>query len=237
MFIFAFAMTTATITETLLQYDLGPGVEAFSTRRDCVLPYPVIEAHQVHGFRVAVIDRPGVRKEELSGYDALMTALPGVAVGVHTADCVPILLYNRQRRVVAAIHSGWKGTVQRISQKVLFEMKQCYGSRPEEIRAAIGPAIGPASFQVGEEVVQFFKEQGFPLEDIWYFKPGRSGVPMADGHHLDLFKANRWLLEEAGVPAANIQECGIDSYTDESFFSARREGLSTGRTISFIRLV
>ena len=60
---------------------------------------------------------------------------------------------------------------------------------------------------------------------------------MADGHHLDLFKANRWLLEEAGVPAANIQECGIDSYTDESFFSARREGLSTGRTISFIRLV
>ncbi len=230
-------MTTATITETLLQYDLGPGVEAFSTRRDCVLPYPVIEAHQVHGFRVAVIDRPGVRKEELNGYDALMTALPGVAVGVHTADCVPILLYNRQRRVVAAIHSGWKGTVQRISQKVLFEMKQRYGSRPEEIRAAIGPAIGPASFQVGEEVVQFFKEQGFPLEDIWYFKPGRSGVPMADGHHLDLFKANRWLLEEAGVPAANIQECGIDSYTDESFFSARREGLSTGRTISFIRLV
>ena len=102
---------------------------------------------------------------------------------------------------------------------------------------AIGPAIGPASFQVGEEVVQFFKEQGFPLEEIWHFQPGRSGVPMADGHHLDLFKANRWLLEEAGVPAANIQSCGIDSYTDETFFSARREGLSCGRTISFIRLV
>ena len=226
-----------TTSETLLRYDLGPGVEAFSTRRDSVLPYPVVECHQVHGFRVALVDRPGMRKEELNGYDALVTSLPGCAVGIHTADCVPILMYNPQRRVVAAVHSGWKGTVQRISQKVLFVLKQHYGSRPEEVRVAIGPAIGPASFQVGEEVVQFFKEQGFPLEEIWHFQPGRSGVPMADGHHLDLFKANRWLLEEAGVPAANIQSCGIDSYTDETFFSARREGLSCGRTISFIRLV
>ncbi len=226
-----------TTSETLLSYDLGPGAEAFSTRRDSVLPCPVIQGHQVHGFRVGLVDRPGMSKDELSGYDALVTALPGVAVGVHTADCVPILLYNPQRRVVAAIHSGWKGTVQRISQKVLFVLKQEFGSRPEEIRAAIGPAIGPDSFQVGEEVVQFFKEQGFPLDDIWSFRPGRSGIPMADGHHLDLFKANRWLLEEAGVPEANIQVAGIDSYTDTTFFSARREGLSCGRTISAIRLV
>lgn len=226
-----------TTTETLLRYDLGPGAEAFSTHRDSVLPYPVIQGHQVHGFRVGVVDRPDMRKEEFNGYDALVTGLPGVAIGVHTADCVPILLYNPQRRVVAAVHSGWKGTVQRIAQKVLFVMKQEFGSRPEEVRAAIGPAIGPASFQVGEEVVQFFKEQGFPLDDIWTFTPGRSGIPMADGHHLDLFKANRWLLEEAGVPAAAIQVAGIDSYTDDTFFSARREGLSTGRTISCIRLV
>ena len=225
-----------TTESTLLQYDLGPGVEAFSTRRDSELPCPVIQAHQVHGFRVAVVDRPDTRKEELQGYDALVTALPGCAIGVHTADCVPILMYDPQHRVVAAVHSGWKGTVQRISQKVLFVMKQTFGCRPEGIRAAIGPAIGPASFQVGEEVVQFFKEQGFPLDDIWTFNPGYTGVPMADGHHLDLFKANRWLLEEAGVPAAAIQVAGIDSYLDQTFFSARREGISCGRTISFIRL-
>ena len=223
--------------DTLLSYDLGTGVEAFSTRRDSVLPYPVIQGHQVHGFRVGIVDRPDMRKEAFDGYDALVTGLSGVAIGVHTADCVPILLYNPQRRAVAAIHSGWKGTVQRISQKVLFVMKQEFGSRPEEVRAAIGPAIGPARFQVGEEVVQFFKEQGFPLDDIWTFSPGRSGVPMADGHHLDLFKANRWLLEEAGVPASAIQVSGIDSYTDVEFFSARREGISCGRTISAIRLV
>ena len=226
-----------TTSNTLLTYDLGPGVEAHSTRRDSALPYPVIQTHQVHGFRVAVVSRPDIPQDALCGYDALVTGLPGCAIGVHTADCVPILIYNPVRRAVAAVHSGWKGTVQRIPQKVLFVMKQEFGSRPEELRAVIGPAIGPDSFQVGEEVVQFFKEQGFPLDDIWYFRPGRSGIPMADGHHIDLFRANRWLLEEAGVPASSIQVCGIDSYTDPSFFSARREGPTCGRTISFIRLV
>ena len=226
-----------TSDSTLLQYDLGPGVEACSTRRESVLPFPVVQAHQVHGFRVAVVDRPDITRDALGDYDALVTGVPGCAVGVHTADCVPILIYNPVRRVVAAVHSGWKGTVQRISQKVLFVMKQEFGSRPEELRVAIGPAIGPDSFQVGEEVVQFFKEQGFPLEEIWHFRPGRSGIPMADGHHIDLFKANRWLLEEAGVPASAISVCGLDSYTDPSFFSARREGLSCGRTISCIRLI
>ena len=226
-----------TSDSTLLQYDLGPGAEACSTRRESVLPFPVVQAHQVHGFRVAVVDRPDITRDALGDYDALVTGVPGCAVGVHTADCVPILIYNPVRRVVAAVHSGWKGTVQRISQKVLFVMKQEFGSRPEELRVAIGPAIGPDSFQVGEEVVQFFKEQGFPLEEIWHFRPGRSGIPMADGHHIDLFKANRWLLEEAGVPASAISVCGIDSYTDPTFFSARREGLSCGRTISCIRLI
>ena len=220
----------------LLAYDLGPGVEAFSTRRDAVLPYPVVQGHQVHGDRIALVDRPDLTREDLEGYDAFVCALPGVAFGVRTADCVPVLLYDPRRRVVAAIHSGWKGTVQRISQKVLFVMKSEFGSQPEDIRAVLGPAIGPDSFQVGEEVVQFFKEQGFPLDDIWTFHPGCSGVPMADGHHIDLFKANRWLLEEAGVPASAISEAGIDSYLDQTFFSARREGISCGRTVSAIRL-
>ena len=156
---------------------------------------------------------------------------------MRTADCVPILLYDPECRVVAAIHSGWKGTVQRISQKTLFLMKQEFGCCPENIRAALGPAIGPASFQVGEEVVQFFKEQNFPLDEIWSFRPGFSSVPMVDGHHIDLFKANRWLLEEAGVPAACIQVAGIDSYTDPAFYSARNEGMDCGRTISSIKLV
>ena len=224
------------MTDSLLRYDLGEGAEAFTTRRESVLPYPVIQGHQVHGSRVAVIDRQWMNREELEGYDAFVTNLPGVALGARTADCVPVLLYDPLHRAVAAVHAGWKGTVLHISQLAIEVMVRQYGCDPSVMKAVIGPAIGPDSFQVGEEVVQFFKEQGFPLDDIWTFNPGYTGVPMADGHHIDLFKANRWLLEEAGVPAANIKVAGIDSYLDQTFFSARREGISCGRTVSVIRL-
>ena len=95
------------------------GVEAFYTEREAVLPYPVIQGHQVHGSRVAIVDRPGMTREELEGYDAFVTNLPGVAIGVRTADCVPVLLYDPVERVVAAVHAGWKGTVLHISKGAL----------------------------------------------------------------------------------------------------------------------
>lgn len=221
----------------LLKYDLGEGVEAFSTQRDASLPYPVIQGHQIHESRVAVIDRPGMTREELEGYDAFITKLPGVAIGVRTADCVPVLLYDPEKRVVAAIHAGWKGTVLHISQCAINVMVQDFKCRPESIRAAIGPAIGPDSFQVGEEVASRFKEAGFPVDDIWSFRGPGDGRPMSGGHHIDLFKANRWLLEQAGILSENIHECGIDTYTTEAFFSARREGVECGRIINAIMLV
>ena len=223
--------------DKLLNYNLGPGVEAFSTRRDSVLPYEVIQGHQVHGARIAVVDRPGLTREDLEGYDAFVTALSGVAIGVRTADCVPILLYDEKRKVVAAVHSGWKGTVQRIAQKVILFLSQKFGCKPEDIRAAIGPCIASESFQVGEEVVGYFKEQGFPLEDIWTFRSGHPEIPMHDGHHIDLVKANEWLLEACGVSWGNIITAGIDTYTDTSFFSARREGVGCGRIINAIKMI
>ncbi len=221
----------------LLKYDLGPGAEAFSTRRDAELPYPVIQGRQVHDSRVAVIDRPDLSGEDLDGYDAFITNLQRVAIGVRTADCVPVLLYDPTKRVVAAIHAGWKGTVMHISQKAINVMAQRYRCRPEDLRAVIGPGIGPDSFQVGEEVAEHFKKAGFPIERIWSFRGHGDGTPMSGGHHIDLFEANRWLLEDAGVPSAGIQVTGIDTYTDESFFSARREGVRCGRIINAIRLV
>ena len=221
----------------LLAYDLGSGVEAFSSRREGMLPYPVICGHQVHGTEVAVVDRPDLTREDLEGYDALITALPRVAVGVRTADCVPVLLYDPVKRVVAAIHSGWKGTVQKISQKALAILTEQFGCRPADIRAAIGPCIGVESFQVGEEVVARFREQGFPMEDIWCFASGHPEIPMHDGHHIDLVRANRWLLTESGILPGNIQVAGIDTYRDTSFFSARREGIACGRTINAIKMI
>lgn len=221
----------------LLKYDLGAGVESFSTQRDAVLPYPVIQGHQVHDCKVAIMDRPEMTREELEGYDAFVTNLSGVAIGVRTADCVPVLLFDPVKRVVAAIHAGWKGTVLHISEKAVSAMVQKFGCNPADMRAAIGPGIGPDSFQVGEEVAEHFKNADFPIEEIWSFRGPGDGTPMSGGHHIDLFKANRWLLEQAGVHAENIQVCGIDTYTTEAYFSARREGVQCGRIINSIKLV
>ena len=220
-----------------LTYSLGPGVEAFTTRRDSVLPYPVIQGHQVHGSRIAVIDRPDMTREDLEGYDAFVTNLPGVAIGVRTADCVPVLLYDPVHRVIAAVHSGWKGTVLMISQSTVTFLGERFGTDPADLQAVIGPAIGPKSFQVGEEVAEKFRDAGFPMPLIWSFEGPGDGTPMSGGHHIDLFLANRWLLEACGLSPKNIRIHAIDTYRDLSFFSARREGVQCGRNINAIRMV
>lgn len=221
----------------LLTHHLDAHAESFSTRRDSFLPYPVITGHQVHGIKVAVVERPDMTRDDLEGYDALVTNLRGIAIGVRTADCVPILLFDPDKSVIAAVHSGWKGTVQRIVQKAIYTMKSQFGTEGKDLKAILGPSIGPDSFQVGEDVVKYFKEQGFPLDKIWFFNEGKGESPMYHGHHIDLIKANTWLLEQAGVATENIQACGIDTYTDDSFFSARREGVECGRIINAIKLL
>jgi len=108
--------------------------------------------------------------------------------------------------------------------------------KPENLRAVIGPGIAADSFQVGAEVVEMFAAAGFPMDRI-YSHRDESLPGMAGGHHIDLFEANRWLLIESGVPENNILVTGIDTYTEPSLFSARREGPSTGRIISAIKIL
>jgi copper oxidase (laccase) domain-containing protein len=115
-------------------------------------------------------------------------------------------------------------------------MGQEFCSRPENLLAVIGPSIGPDSFQVGEEVAEKFKEAGFPMDEIWSFRGPGDGSPMSGGHHIDLWKANRWLLERLGIPPESIQIVGIDTFTTPSLFSARREGVACGRIINSIML-
>ena len=229
-------MNTGISYSDLLHYDMGKGVEAFSIRRDSDLPYPVVTGHQVHDTRIAVIDSQETTREDLEGYDAFVTDKAGIAIGVRTADCVPVLLYDPDKQVVAAVHAGWKGTVQRITQKTVVFMQQRFRTDPANVKAVLGPSISPDSFQVGEEVVRYFKEQGFPLDKIWFFNEVEGSSEMYHGHHIDLWKANQWLLEQSGVLKDNIQVCGIDTYTDPSFYSARREGVNCGRIISAIKL-
>ena len=144
----------------LLRYEIAPEVTAFSPLRDAVLPMRVVQAHQVHGDRVAVVTSADTTREELEGYDALVTDVPGVAIGARTADCIPVLMYDPVHRAVAAVHSGWKGTVLKIAAKALSVMASKYGTRAADILAVIGPGIGPDSFQVGPEVTEAFLAAG-----------------------------------------------------------------------------
>ena len=235
-FFITFVIVNIQVMDGLLSYSMGSGVEAFSSMRDAVLPYHVVTGHQVHGTKIAVITDPEVGRDDLDGYDAFITNLKGCAIGVRTADCIPVLLYDPKNAAVAAIHSGWKGTLNRISQKTIFKMKELFGTVPANLKAVIGPGICRKCFQVGEEVVNYFKGNGIDIEPI-YFWDGPKQEGMKGGHHLDLIEENRLLLVECGVPADSIQVSGICTYEDTRFYSARREGRECGRIINSIKLL
>lgn len=221
----------------LLIYNIGDGAQAFTAGRDAVLPCHVIQPHQTHSVNVIRIDNPEMTREQLDGVDALITDLQDVAIGVRTADCIPVLLYDPVRRAIGAAHSGWRGTVNMIAKKTIVEMVRLFGCSPSNISAVIGPGIGFDSFQVGEEVALVFKESGFPVDRIWAFRGARAENSMEGGHHIDLKECVRISLVDCGVPADNIQVSDIDTYIDDRFYSARREGIQTGRNINAIKMV
>lgn len=222
-----------------MKYNIADNVTAFSTERDEELPFYVVQPHQVHGCVIREVTDPMTTRDELEGVDALITNVPGVAISVRTADCIPVLMYDPVHKAVAAVHDGWRGTVQRLSQKVIAFMHDRYGTCAADVLAVIGPGIGPDSFQVGQEVVDEFAAAGFPMAEILSDRGPKAPTasdPMAGGLHIDLWRANEWLLQEAGV--SDIQVAGICTYkNNDRFFSARREGTKCGRIINCIKLL
>ena len=222
----------------LITYSIHPDVCAMTIGRDEALPCPVIQMRQVHDVRVAVVDRLDFTPDQLDGYDAVITNLSGIAIGVRSADCIPILLYDPIHKAVAAVHSGWRGTVARILTNVIDRMSSTYGTEPSDLLAVIGPGICADCFQVGEEVALKFKEAGFNLDAIWSFRGPKNGNSMEGGHHIDLKEACRQTLTECGVKEDNIQVTSLCTYEDnELLYSARKEGLECGRNISFISIL
>lgn len=220
----------------LLHYTINPQVTAFSTERDATLPFTVVQSHQVHGTEIAVVRSPLTTREELEGIDGLMTDVPGCAIGVRTADCIPVLLFDAAHHAVSAVHAGWRGTVAGITAKAVRLMAEQYGTCAADIWAVIGPGIGPDSFQVGDEVVEAFRQAHFPMNDIHTFRGPRIEGAMQGGHHIDLWKANHWLLSQSGVDENHIQVAGICTYEhNDRFYSARREGIRCPRIITAIR--
>lgn len=225
------------MAEELIKYEIDSNVEAFSTTKGAVLPYDIILGDQVHDIRTTVIKSPFPDPEILRGTDALITNLKGVAIGVRTADCIPILLYDPQKQVIAAIHAGWKGTLKRIVNSAISQMRVEYGSVPKNLKAVIGPGIQKNSFQVGEEVAFCFKDLGFPVEKVYSWNGPKIRGNATTGHHIDLVAANIWLLQSDGVDIANIQVSKLDTFTEPFLYSARREGIDCGRMVTSIKLL
>lgn len=205
---------------------LLPGVRtAFTAGRDCPLPCPVVQAHQVHGTRVAVVTSGATTRDELEGYDALTTNVPGVTIGVRTADCVPVLLHDPVRHAVAAVHSGWRGTVADVLGQAIATMHAVWQTDARDLVAVIGPSISPESFQVGQEVADAFARQGFPMQRLLTDEGPRQEGTMHGGLHIDLWAACQWLLMRAGVAESHIHTTRQCTYLQSDlFYSARREG-------------
>ena len=137
----------------------------------------LIMPHQVHGVEVRNIADEfftmpeNIRKMVLEGVDAIMTDQAGVCIGVSTADCIPVLLYDEEHHAAAAIHAGWRGTLARIVHKTLQEMAFAYKTDPKKLKAVIGPGISLDSFEVGDEVYEAFEQAAFPMEEIAEQRP------------------------------------------------------------------
>lgn len=173
------------------------------------------------------------RTASLDGIDALSTNLHGVCIGVSTADCIPILLYDCDKQAVAAIHAGWRGTVSKIAEATVSAMTREYGTRPDNLVAVIGPGISEQAFEVGDEVYEQFQHAGFPMQDIARRYPSAAG----EKWHIDLWAANYLTLEHCGLDTRHIQVCGICTHTESHrFFSARRLGINSGRIFTGIIL-
>lgn len=203
----------------------------------------LVMPHQTHGAQVAHIDEnffalpASARMDRLEGVDALITRLPSTCIGVSTADCIPVLLYDAGTRAVAAVHAGWRGTVAHIVLETLSAMTRCFGTVPSDVRAAIGPGISLDAFEVGDEVYDAFAAAGFAMGEIAGRYSDSVGGAVRFKWHIDLWEANRRLLLEAGVPDTQIQVAGVCTFRQyKHYFSARRLGVRSGRIFNGIFL-
>jgi hypothetical protein len=213
---------------------------------------PLVTLRQIHSNLLIHCGAEDARRKRPRKGDGLMTDEPGLLLGIQTADCIPVLVADRKRRAVAAFHAGWRGTVKRIVESGVGRMRLAFGSRPEDLIAAIGPGIGPCCYSVGEEVLSSFESQFVYAHELFcevYDSDAvRTKYPMlfltqrAPGHsqigpslHLNLVEANRRQLLSAGLkPRAIHFVGGCTSCQPDLFFSHRGSQGHTGRMMSVI---
>ncbi len=198
----------------------------------------VVRVKQVHGDGVLQVDQALVRRDGFPRilidkpypYDALITDLPGLALVVSTADCLPILIHDPVHAAVAAVHAGWRGTARRIAGAAVRALRTAYGTNPAECRAAIGPGIRGCCYEVDGPVTEMMAAHGIQWED--------HATAAGAGHwRIDLARVNRSVLEEEGVPPKQIEDVGLcTGCRTDLFFSHRAERGRTGRMMNCILL-
>jgi polyphenol oxidase len=215
--------------------------------------WPLITVRQVHSDVIRCVDSAYElsTKEPLTG-DGLITSTPGLLLAIQTADCIPVIVVDAKRRAVGVFHAGWRGTVKRIVEKGVGEMVRCFGSRPRDMKAAIGPGIQGCCYEVGEEVKTKFESQfayaaglfrevkdsdpvheKYPLLFLTARAPGHGELPPKI--FLDLVEANRQQLIAAGVPKKGIDASPLcTNCHPEQLFSYRAEKEKTGRMMGVV---
>jgi YfiH family protein len=206
---------------SVLRGDAPDRVAENHTRLATALGYTradLVTCAQVHGTGIAKVDA-GDAGTKQAGSDGLFTDTPALPLGLVFGDCVPVLLYDPVRHVLGVVHAGWRGTVNGAAAALLWAMQAGYGSQPADVRACIGPSIGPVSYEVGDEVYTMAQARMPNADDLFTWPQGRAQRP-----HLDLWRANASQLEAEGIAPAHIEVAAIDTAQNtDDFFSHRAE--------------
>jgi YfiH family protein len=196
-------------------------------------PDRLMRVKQVHGKIVRVLKRGAMTEgaaDERPDGDAIVSNVPGLALAVMVADCVPILIVDPLQGAAAAIHAGWRGTSAQIARTAVDVMTQEFGTNPSDLIAAIGPSAGPDDYEVGESLVSAFLDAGHTPADVnrWFIRTGPRP-------HLDLWAANRDQLAAAGIDPARIHSCGLSTVSHPDIFDSYRvAGERAGRMAGLI---
>jgi len=193
--------------------------------------FRVLFLRQVHSDRVWIVPSAEQlnQKKKLAG-DAAITEIPGILLFIKTADCLPVLLADASRPVVAAVHCGWRGTLKKILGKTVRLMMESFGCSPASLVAAFGPSINRDCYEVEGDMIREFRKEGFPES---CFKPSPK---KKEKYFLDLKKANQIQLENTGLAPENITIIDLCSHCEPDLYSYRRDQEKTGRNFSFIGL-
>ncbi len=171
---------------------------------------------QVHGDNVRIVTKPGLQGES----DAMITDKPNIGLSISTADCTPIFIYDKNKKVIAAVHSGWRSTKEKIVLKTLQKLKTEFHCNPKDLICCIGPCISQKNYEVSSDFKNYF--------DAKYLKPS------GDRFFLDLKSANYDMLFKFGIPHENIEVSKLCSFEAQYLQSYRREGKVSGRALGIL---